>query len=143
MWALVHYLLGTARLTITGVEPQRLLNRLTKRKIGFWKPVWQDTFTLEITILLKDMTAAVEIAAAVQCQCVHIKQKGIRQTFVGVLSRPVLWIAIVTAVVLPGILSQFIWTIDVSGNLSIPTEQILQELEAVGVKVGTYGPGIG
>ena len=39
-------------------------------------------------------------------------------------------------------LPQFIWTMEVSGNSTIPEERILRELESLGIGFGTYGPSI-
>ncbi len=43
-------------------------------------------------------------------------------------------------VVLLNLSSQFVWRIDISGNTTISDEQIVQELDAVGFKLGSFIP---
>ena len=48
------------------------------------------------------------------------------------------------ALLLAGILvlPNFIWTLEVQGNVTVPTAQILQELDNIGVRFGSWGPGL-
>ena len=142
MWKVIQYIRGTATLTILGASPEMALNRLAQETIGFWDLTMLDSFTYEITLLRKDYPRAMTAIQHAQCEGKLKKLSGFKQTFRGLGKRPGIWVALLAAVILPTVLSQFVWTIDVSGNETIPTQKVLQQLEEVGVYIGAYGPTI-
>ena len=142
MWGIIRYLRGISRLQILGASPQTAINRLAKQKIGFWDLEVSDPFTYNLCVLQKDCERAIDTIKKAQCDCSVVKMQGLLHDCGGLLKRPGIWAALAAAVMIPTILSRFIWTIDVSGNTSIPTEQVLQQLSEVGVYVGAYGPSI-
>lgn len=142
MMRLVAFLRGHCRLEITGVEPSRCLNRFLRCGVGFWDLATPDAYTLQCSVLTRDLAAAVQTARGCQCQARCLARHGFAHRYGGLVRRPMLLVSL--ALLLAGILvlPNFIWTLEVQGNVTVPTAQILQELDNIGVRFGTWGPGL-
>ena len=142
MVRLFWYLRGYAVLELCGAAPGWALNGLTKARIPFWDVTWIDPLTVRIRVFLKDQQAARTTVARAQCDCKICGQYGIRWSLHGLAHRPVLLIMMALTALAAVLLPQFVLFYEVSGNETVPSEQILREVEAMGVGFGRYGPSI-
>ena len=141
MMRLVAFLRGHCRLEITGVEPSRCLNRFLRCGVGFWDLATPDAYTLQCSVLTRDLAAAVQTARGCQCQARCLARHGFAHRYGGLVRRPMLLVSLALLLVGILVLPNFIWTLEVQGNVTVPTAQILQELDNIGVRFGTWGPG--
>ena len=142
MMRLVAFFRGHCRLEITGVEPSRCLNRFLGCGVGFWDLATPDAYTLQCSILARDLDAAAQIARGCQCQARCLARHGFAHRYGGLVRRPMLLVSLALLLVGILVLPNFIWTLEVQGNVTVPTAQILQELDNIGVRFGTWGPGL-
>lgn len=139
---LMNYLRGSIRLTVTGAFPERFLNLCAEHRVTFWDLTVEDPHTLTLCVTRRDGRKARRLAQQVMCSVERDKSAGLPR-FLGRFRRRYALVAglcLSMAAVL--ILSQFVLTIDVSGNEQVPTAVILSELRRQGVKPGVYGPGL-
>lgn len=142
MMRLIAFLRGHCRLEITGVEPSRCLNRFLGCGVGFWDLATPDAYTLQCSVLTRDLAAAVQTARGCQCQARCLARHGFAHRYGGLVRRPMLLVSLALLLVGILVLPNFIWTLEVQGNVTVPTAQILQELDNIGVRFGTWGPGL-
>ena len=142
MWKIVWFLLGWHRVRMTGASPQWSLNALSTRRVAFREPVRCDDFTVELTILGRDLAQARAAAQRSMCEMEVIKSGGFRQTFSGLLRRWYLPVLLALAVAAALIVPKFVLFYEVVGNESVPEALILRELEELGIGFGVYGPSI-
>ena len=133
---LIAYLIGEARLSITGVSPQSVLNRLTEDGIPFWSVERIDEVHYRISIPMRNTKQAMKAATRCFCSTEIVKNQGLPILWRKTLHRPVLLISMVAAIAVCFLLQNRIWVIEVKGNDRIPRDVILRELAQIGIKQG-------
>lgn len=142
MWRVIWFFLGVTRLQVTGASPEWCLQRLAKARVPFHFCGKPDAFTAGIWILRRDEARVTRLVRAAGCEC-HVEERGGFPAVFGGLQRrlwlPVLLLAAAAAAV---IVPKFVFFYTVEGNETVPSAQILRELQELGVGFGTYGPSI-
>lgn len=142
MRQIVSFFRGTIQVCITGIAPNQCINQFLHYGVMFYALGIQDSNCIVCTILQRDLSAANCAAAASQCQLKCLKKSGFTHCFRGLGRRPVLLGAMLFVLIGIALLPNFIWTLEVEGNETIPSEQILQQLEDIGIHFGTWIPAI-
>lgn len=139
---MIRYLRGYCRIRICGAEPLRTVNLFVRRRIGFWKLDRPDELTVECFIYKIDLPVATQYATQTMSTVHLLSEQSASKTFGGLQKRPVLLVGVLLAVLLAAVLQHFVWTVQIEGNEAIPTEQLRQQLEEVGVRFGAWGPSL-
>lgn len=142
MWRIVWFFLGLTQLSIEGASPEQVLRRYALARIAFRDCSKPEPFTLRLWVLRRDEARAQQLAAGCGCECRVLARGGFGQVFGGLRRRPVLLGLLATAVAAGIVVPKFVFFYTVEGNETVPTAQILRELDALGVGFGTYGPSI-
>ena len=142
MQFIVNFLRGSVCFTVCGPFPERFLNLCAQNGVGFWGLVWLDGQTLELKVARRDARKVRALAEKVGCEASAKGRKGVPFFLADFRRRYALVIGLVLSLAAAGVLSQFILTVEVSGNETIPSAVILAELSRQGVRPGTYGPGL-
>lgn len=142
MTKLFRYLFGYVVVQLCGASVHSTLNLLSKRRIPFWNTEWVDELTVCICICEKDLSGMQECCEKSMCDWRCIEKTGARYSLHGLQKRPVLVGGLIFGVLLSAILPMFVLFYQVSGNQTVPQEQILRELRSVNVGFGTFGPNI-
>lgn len=131
---------GGVRLSITGANPELVLNRCAERGIDFGNAVPIDGFTIEIEVRRRDVRRVDAIAQRCLCQTQRLRERGIpafgrrlRKRFALVLAPLLLLGGLAWS-------SLHVWDIVVSGNERVTDGEILLALERAGVKKGSFWP---
>lgn len=129
--------LGYAELEITGLSTERCLSRLAENGISFWEIHPISALSVQLRVLFRDREQAVILAEKSQCEAnvLHC-HPGIRSVL-EFRHRPFFVLGILIAVWAVCICTDHVWFVTVSGNETVPTEKIVQSLEALGVRFGT------
>lgn len=142
MWEVIWFLVGSCRVRVTGASPQWALNMLVQQRIAFRNIVRVDAMTVEFSIRTRDAARAELAVQRAMCTMQIMRRQGLGVTLRGALRRPVL-LAVLTVLVLGTVIApKFVWSYTVTGNVRVPTQRILREVAAAGVRFGTYGPSI-
>ncbi len=139
---LVAYLIGEARLSITGASPQNYLNQLTQNGISFWAVERVEELCYHVSVSKRNARRAIELAARCFCTAEVMYDSGLPILIKKVLHRPVLLIGAATAITLCFLLQSRIWVIEVHGNKRVPQDVILRSLAEFGIKPGERSAGI-
>ena len=138
----MNYVRGTVTLTAQGLFPERLLNLCAQEGVPCWGVEWLDSRTLRLTTYRQKLSLARELAKRAGCELTVEGRRGL-PSFLGRFRRRygfLLGFALSLAAVC--VLSQFVLTIDVTGNETVSTARILSQLRQEGVRVGVYGPSL-
>ena len=134
---LLNFLRGSVLLAVECTMPERLFNLCAAHDIPFWDVKWHSAtaFTLRTTrwghFRLKSVTRELDVTMSVR------REKGAPVVLRRFRRRYVLLGAAAVFLLLFWWGNTFLWDIEVHGNDTVPTEQILRALEKQGVKVGT------
>jgi len=131
---------GYARLRVTGVEPAIFLDASLSEGLDFWGARPEDQFSLLVTVRLRDMDKARELAEKCFCQAEVLARKGGAEGVRKLRRRVALLTSAILLFVLLTASSLFVWRIDVAGNESVSTVRIMNALEDNGVYIGSYWP---
>lgn len=133
---------GYVRLEVCGVHPERVLNACAAAGIACTASEPVDAYTLRITVRARCADTVTELARRSQCEVKTLYRRGLPQ----LLRRAARYrgaCAGLLAVVLVVLTSSlFIWRIDVTGNETLTTGQILRCLDECGVRPGMYWPAL-
>ena len=142
MQFIVNFLRGSVCFTVCGPFPERFLNLCAQNGVGFWGLVWLDAQTLELKVARRDTRKVRALAEKVGCEARAKGRKGVPFFLAGFRKRYALLIGLILSLAAAGLFSQFILTVEVSGNETVPSAVILMELSRQGVRPGAYGPGL-
>ena len=135
--SVMNFLRGNVLIAVECTMPERLFNLCAAYDIPFWDVKWrtENAFALRTTrwgyFRLKSVTKELDIRLTVG------REKGAPVLLRRFCRRYVLLGAAAVFFLLLWWGNTYIWDIEVHGNDTVPTEQILRALEKQGVKVGT------
>ena len=133
---LTEYLLGTCELSIRTPWPETVLKGLEKLGVRFWN-LEREGDLVRFRILLREEEKSTEQLKQLGFFLAEKKAFGLPVLFKTIIKSWVLLFGLVFAVCLLLYLESRIWFFEVHGNETIPTEQILQCLEEIGIGPGT------
>ncbi len=138
----INFLRGSAEVEVTGAFPERFLNLCAQEGIGFWSLETPDSHTLRLRISRRDVKRLEPLGRRVMCEVTVRARSGMPFFLARFRRRYALLVGLALSLCAVGVLSQFILTVDVQGNETVPTAVILEEMKRLGVRPGAYGPSI-
>ena len=135
-------LCGYARLEVCGVHPERVLNACAAADIACTASEPVDAYTLRITVRARCADTVTELARRSQCEVKTLYCRGLPQLLRRAARYRGACAGLLVAVLAVLTSSLFIWRIDVTGNETLTTGQILRCLDECGVRPGTYWPAL-
>ena len=139
---LTNALRGKVCLEVEGAFPERFLNLCAQRGILFWNVEWLEATRLRLTVTRRGARPAEELGERVMCTVTKAGQAGALAFLERFRRRYALLIGLALSLTAVCVLSQFVLTIEVEGNTTVPTAVILTELRRQGLRPGVYGPGL-
>lgn len=139
---IISFLFGSCDITVSGAAPERCINALAEEKIAFWKIRFIDEMHYSFSVLSRDRKKVDEVAVKNFCTVEQCCQTGVPLLLKKLLSRPVLLVSMLLALVLSFFLQSFVWVIEVEGNETVPTDVIVRELENQDIKFGAWAASI-
>lgn len=133
---------GAVSLTVCGAEPERLLNACARAGILVWDSRSVDPVTLRLRVYRRDRVRMEGLCAKLLLEVAVTGERGLPGLFARLKGRYGFWAGLVCSTCAVVLLSQFLLTVEVRGNESVPTAVILSELRRQGVRPGAYGPGL-
>ncbi|MGN8897330.1 sporulation protein YqfD [Flavonifractor sp. HCP28S3_F3] len=133
---------GKVCLEVEGAFPERFLNLCAQRGILFWNVEWLESTRLRLTVTRQGAGEAVELGERVMCTVTKAGQTGMLAFLERFRRRYALLIGLALSLTAVCVLSQFVLTIQVAGNETVPTAVILAELRRQGLRPGVFGPGL-
>ena len=134
---LKNYIVGYVRITIEGYFIERLINLCMKNKILLWNSKRKKSTLLEVNISIKDFRKIITFAKQSKCKVKIKAKKGLPFIFNKYKKRKIFFIFLCLIVVGIISLSNFVWNIEITGNTTIPSEELMQTLKEEGLNIGT------
>ncbi len=133
---------GWVEIQVTGASPEEFFNLLARENFGFWRPRQVDATTWTFRVSIWDWHRVPPLALRARCEARLLRRGGLPGLLWQLRFRYALLAGLCISTVAVGILSQFILTVRVSGNVEVPTGAILSQLRAQGVRPGAFGPSL-
>lgn len=133
---------GTARLEISGAEPEKVLNYCAQKGIEFWDTSPKTDFTVFATIHAKDYPALKSISGKNGCDIRLLSTRGGKKLTKMAKRRYMIAVGFALCVTVLALSSLFIWKIDVTGNDTMSDAEVLRALSDCGVEYGAFWPTI-
>jgi similar to stage IV sporulation protein len=140
MRGVTNFLRGNVTLRVTGDYPERFLNGCGKAGIPFWHLRWAGDGSMTLRIPRSKLRRALRLAPETQCQAEVLCRRGVPDFLLGFRRRYGFLVGLVLALGAVGVLSHVVWEIDVSGNETVSTEQIVEDLREAGLRIGSFAP---
>ncbi len=138
----INYLRGSLWVEVTGAFPERFLNLCAQGGLAFWALELPNQHTLRLRIARRNAKQAEQLARRVGCEFTVLEHSGLPHFLQRFRRRYALLLGLALALCAVAVLSRFILTIEVSGNQTVSTARILEQLKQHGVRPGAYGPSI-
>lgn len=139
---IINFFRGSVRFTADGPFPERFLNLCAQNNVGFWDVEWLEGGAVKLTVAHQDWRQARALSEKALCILAREGAMGVPSFLGRFRRRYALLVGLVLSLAAVCILSQFILTVEVEGNSLVPTAEILTELRRLGLRPGTYGPGV-
>lgn len=135
---LFKYILGYVRIQIEGFFVERTISQAINRKIFFWNVKKQNDTIAYANIGIKDYKNFMKIVKSNKCKVKIIEKKGLPFVFNKYRKRKIFFISITFIILLLMVMSRFIWNIQIEGINKLDKNEIMEEIENEGLKVGKY-----
>lgn len=133
-----NYFRGYVIIRVEGLTLEKFINLAIARNIYLWDIVRLDYTTLESKVGIKGFKELREVVRRVGCRVSIVGKKGYPFFIHRFKYRKMLAFGFVIALAIIIVLTSFVWSINIKGNESTSIEEILGELENLGVKPGTF-----
>lgn len=134
---LFNYILGYLKIEIEGYFVEKLINICISKKIFLWNIKRTKSTLVYSNIGIRDFKKLRKIAKDTKCKMKIKQKKGLPFIFNKYKKRKIFFIFLLLLTILIISLSNFIWNIDVTGNVNITKEEIVETLAKEGLKIGT------
>ena len=131
---------GTARIEISGAEPQKILNACCENGIEFWDTQPKDGFGVLFTVHASALSAVRRLARRNNCEMRIVSSKGGKAIGKAAKRRFALLAGIAVCILAVAVSSMFVWNISVSGNCALSYGQVVRMLEECGITYGCFWP---
>jgi similar to stage IV sporulation protein len=142
MLKLIQMLRGFVWIEAVGAYPERLINLCALNGIQFWKVEWKSETCLRLRVFYRDFARVEELARRAMCELELLRRKGAPVFLLRFRKRYALFLGLALFFLAALVLSRFIIVVEVTGNVTVPTVEILRELDRAGVRPGVYGPAV-
>lgn len=131
-----NFLRGYVIIRIEGLTLERFLNLASSKDIYLWDINRIDYTTLEMKVSIRGFRELKEIVKKVGCRVELVEKRGLPFIIYELRQRKMLGFGFVVFFALIFYLSSLIWHIEVVGNESVSTDEILTTLEKENIKRG-------
>ena len=130
---------GQARIRVTCPYPERVLNLCSARNLAFWDLEWEGETQFTCRVSRQDLRTLRNNAEKLDCRIEVLRREGVPYALGRLRRRQALAAGIVLWGLWLALSSVLIWDIRITGNESVPREEILRALEENGVRRGAWG----
>ena len=136
----VNYARGWARIRAEGPFPERLVNLLAQNAVLFWGVERVSEQAVELSVLRRDLRRAVRLAGQGGCEAQVLKRVGVPDFLARFRTRYAFLTGLALSLLTVCLLSNFVLTVEITGNEQVADAVILSQLRRQGFYPGVYGP---
>jgi similar to stage IV sporulation protein len=138
----VNYLRGNIRVRVESPYPERLVNICAQNDIEFWDLKRFSPTTVHISMHINGFRKLQSLADKAGFEIREVKKTGVPFFLWKLRKRYILLGGMLMMLLAVWGLSMFIWELDVHGNETVSSQEILEALEELGVGLGSFGPAV-
>ncbi|MCL2383627.1 MAG: sporulation protein YqfD [Oscillospiraceae bacterium] len=139
---LLNYILGYVRIRAEGLFIERFINICINKKIFLWKTRREKSTILYANVSIKEFRRLREVSKKTK-SIVNIKaKKGLPFILHKYRKRKIFFLLLLTVFAMLAISSNYIWNIEIKGDIAIPHEEIIRSLEEEGLRIGIRKSGL-
>ena len=134
---LLCYIFGYIRVSIEGYYIERFINICNNKKIIIWNIKRDKNIKLYFNISINDFKKAIKIAKKLKCHTKIEKKCGLPFLLNKYKKRKIFAILLIIFTVSIGIISNFIWNIEIQEEEPNNTEELYKDIVEAGLNIGT------
>ena len=135
---LLNYIIGYVRISVEGYYIERFINICKNEKIAIWNLKRDKDVKLFLNVGLKDYRKALKIAQKTKCRTKLNKKRGMPFILNKYKKRKIFGAFLMLLIAMTLFSSNFIWNIEVQVENNDKVENIIQDLEEMGLKTGEW-----
>ena len=133
---ITQYMSGYVNIVVEGYYIERFINICNNKQILLWNLKREDSIRLHTSIEARNFKELKEICKKTKCKVKIENKKGFPFVIKKYKKRKVFLILLLIIILSIIALSNFIWNIEVEGNVNISKDEILQLAEEQGLSIG-------
>lgn len=134
---LLCYIFGYIRVSIEGYYIERFINICNNKKIIIWNIKRDKNIKLYFNISINDFKKAIKIAKKLKCHTKIEKKCGLPFLLNKYKKRKIFAILLIIFTITIGIISNFIWNIEIQEEELNNTEELYKDIVEAGLNIGT------
>lgn len=134
----ISYLIGYLNIVVEGYYIERFVNICTNNKLTIWKIKRKDNVKAIVNIRLKDFKEVIRIARKTKCRIKINGKKGIPFILHKYRKRKIFTTFLILIMILILFSSNFVWNIEIKEENGEKLENIMEDLEENGLKIGEW-----
>ena len=132
----ILYLQGYLRIRISGLSAERFINACSYRGIRMWDLSPTDSY-YDISITIKDFKKLKPVIHKTRTKVIILERTGFPFFLKKYKKRNSFFVGFVVCIIIIFSFTSFVWNIEIKGNSSYSTENLLAFLNAMDIKEGT------
>lgn len=133
---ILNYFTGCVKIKVEGLFLERFINICVSKKILLMDIKREKSTIMYANVGIADYKKLKQVARKTKSKIKIQRKKGLPFTIKKYRKRKIFGILFVVIIALLIVSSNYIWNIEISGNVKITNQEILQSLEESGLKVG-------
>lgn len=133
---ILNYFTGYVKIKVEGLFLERFINICVSKKILLMDIKREKSTIMYANVRIADYKKLKQVARKTKSKIKIQRKKGLPFTIKKYRKRKIFGILFVVILALLIVSSNYIWNIEISGNVKITNQEILQSLEESGLKVG-------
>ena len=133
---LLEYVTGYVDIVIEGYYIEQFINICNTRQINLWNIKKENSIKVFASIYIKDFKKLKQICKKTKCKIKIQNKKGLPFVVKKYKKRKFFFIFLLLIILTIILLSNFIWNIEIEGDIDIPKEEILELAKSEGLDIG-------
>lgn len=135
---LINFIIGYVRVAVEGYYIERFINICKNEKIVVWNLKRNNDIKLYLNVGLRDYRKIIKVAKKTKCKVKIERKRGVPFVFNRYKKRKIFGIFLMLLIATTIFSSNFIWNIEVRVENDDNIENIVQDLEEMGLKTGEW-----
>ena len=133
---LLEYISGYVNIVIEGYYIEQFINICNNKHIDLWNIKKENSIKVFASIYIKDFKKLKQICKKTKCKIKIQNKKGLPFVVKKYKKRKFFFIFLLLIILTIILLSNFIWNIEIEGDIDIPKEEILELAKSEGLDIG-------
>ena len=134
---LLSYILGYLKISVEGFYIERFINICRNQKIAIWNIKKKDEAKVYFNIITNDFKNIIKIAKKTQSKIKIEQKKGVPFLLNKYKKRKIFFAFLLILIILIMLSSNFVWNVEIIEENGKKIENIEQDIENAGLKIGT------